>query len=78
MKRKKSSLPKPRNPFVQHLMKRPSGVHGKSYKTTRRDDKMVLKKSTDYSTKHNDVLLNSLVTRVFCIPVPERSMGAAF
>jgi len=40
---------KPRNPFVQHLSKRKSGVHQKSYKTVRRDAKVELKK--DYSDK---------------------------
>lgn len=75
---KRKTLPKPRNPFVQHLISKKQGAHQKSYKTVRRDDKVALKKSSDYSTKHNDVLLNSLDTREFCIPVPEWSMGAAF
>lgn len=75
---KKKSLPKPRNPFVQHLVKRKSGIHEKSYKTHRRDAKVALKKNSDYSAKHLNVLLNSLYTRIFCIPVPEWSMGAAF
>jgi hypothetical protein len=57
---KTKALPKPRDPFVQHLVKKKQGPHGKSYKTHRRDDKVVLKKSTDYSTKHIAVLLNSL------------------
>ena len=51
MKSKKREAPKPRNPFVQHLMKRPSGVHEKSYKTHRRDAKVALKKNSDYSDK---------------------------
>ena len=51
MKQKKRELPKARNPFVQHLAKRPSGAHGKSYKTERRDSKVALKKSVDYSDK---------------------------
>ena len=73
---KRKELPKPRNPFVQHLITKKQGAHTKSYKTHRRDAKVALKKS-DYSDKPA-VSLNSLVTRVFCIPVPERSMGAAF
>lgn len=32
------------NPFVQHLLKKKAGVHGKPYKTNRRDDKAALKK----------------------------------
>ncbi len=43
MKRKK--LPKERNPFVQHLInKRGGGVHQKSKKAQRRDDKIELRK----------------------------------
>jgi hypothetical protein len=57
---KAKALPKPRDPFVQHLVKKKQGPHGKSYKTHRRDDKVALKKSTDYSTKCYDALLNSL------------------
>ena len=60
MKNKQKAVPKVRNPFVQHLSKRPSGAHEKSYKTHRRDAKVALKKNSDYSTKHDDVLLNSL------------------
>jgi hypothetical protein len=75
---KQKQLPKPRNPFVQHLIVKKQGAHTKSYKTHRRDAKVALKKSSDYSTKHDDVLLSSLDTRIFCIPVPEWSMGAAF
>jgi hypothetical protein len=58
---KQKQLPKPRNPFVQHLVKRKSGVHEKSYKVSRRDTKIALKKSSDYSTKHVPVLLSSLI-----------------
>jgi len=44
MKRKQKELPKARNPFVQHLInKRGSGVHEKSKKAQRRDDKMALR-----------------------------------
>lgn len=46
---KTQKAPKPRNPFVQHLVKRKSGVHQKPYKTVRRDSKVDLKK--DYSDK---------------------------
>lgn len=49
MKQKQKTAPKARNPFVQHLVKRPSGAHEKSYKTHRRDAKVALKKSSDYS-----------------------------
>jgi hypothetical protein len=57
---KAKALPKPRDPFVQHLVKKKQGPHGKSYKTHRRDDKVVLKKSTDYSDKPT-VFLSSLI-----------------
>lgn len=67
---KAKALPKPRDPFVQHLVKKKQGPHGKSYKTHRRNDKVALKKSTDYSDKRVVVFLNSLVIRVFCIPGP--------
>lgn len=44
MKLKRKDLPKERNPFVQHLInKRGSGVHGKSKKAERRDEKMALR-----------------------------------
>ena len=48
---KTKALPKPRDPFVQHLVKKKQGPHGKSYKIHRRNDKVALKKSTDYSDK---------------------------
>lgn len=51
MKQKQKTAPKARNPFVQHLVKRPSGAHEKSYKTHRRDAKVALKKNADYSDK---------------------------
>jgi hypothetical protein len=45
MKRKQKELPKARNPFVEHLInKRGAGVHGRSKKAQRRDDRMALKK----------------------------------
>lgn len=46
---KKKTLPKERNPFVQHLIKKKSGAHGKPYKVERRNNKASLKK--DYSDK---------------------------
>ncbi len=55
MKQKQKAAPKVRNPFVQHLSKRPSGAHDKSYKVSRRDAKVALKKSPDYSDKLNGV-----------------------
>ena len=55
---KRKQLPKPRDPFVQHLVKRKSGVHQKPYKTARRDAKVQMKK--DYSDKHVDVSPSSL------------------
>lgn len=42
--RTKRKMVKERNPFVLHLASRPSGAHGKSKKTQRRDDKMALRK----------------------------------
>ena len=55
---KQKPLPKPRDPFVQHLVKRRSGAHQKPYKVSRRDAKVQMKK--DYSDKHVDVSLSSL------------------
>lgn len=43
----KKSPPKPRNPFVQHLVKKKTGAHSKSKKAIRRDDKVTLRKKTD-------------------------------
>lgn len=48
---KRKDLPKPRNPFVQHLITKKQGAHQKSYKTVRRDDKVVLKKNVDHYYK---------------------------
>ena len=56
---KRKQLPKQRNPFVQHLVKKKQGAHEKSYKTHRRDAKVALKKTTDYSDKPM-VFLSSL------------------
>ena len=58
MEMKQKSLPKPRDPFVQHLVKRKSGAHQKPYKVSRRDAKVQMKK--DYSDKQMDVSLSSL------------------
>ena len=44
---KKNKIPKPRNPFIQHLVKKKSGVHVKSKKAQRRDDKIKIKKHSD-------------------------------
>lgn len=43
MKQKQKS-PKQRNPFVQHIITKKSGAHGKTKKAIRRDDKAQLKK----------------------------------
>ncbi len=47
---KAKALPKPRDPFVQHLVKKKQGPHGKGYKIVRRDDKVALKKDLNTST----------------------------
>ena len=39
-----SRKPKPRNPFVQHLLVKKQGAHGKTKKAQRRKDKMAFKK----------------------------------
>ena len=44
MKHKILKAPKERNPFVQHLIGKKQGAHGKSKKAIRRDDKVSLKK----------------------------------
>jgi hypothetical protein len=45
MKRKQKELPKERNPLVQHLInRRGGGVHQKSKKAVRRDEKAQLRK----------------------------------
>ena len=41
---KRKELPKERNPFVQHLIAKKQGVHGKSKKAVRRGEKVDLKK----------------------------------
>ena len=60
---KKQKIPKLRNPFVQHLLKRKTSAHGKPYKVERRDAKASLKR--DYSDKLI-VFLNSLWTGDYC------------
>lgn len=44
---KKKQPPKPRNPFVQHLIARKGGTHGKSKKAIRVADKRELKAMLD-------------------------------
>lgn len=39
---KKHKTPKPRNPYIQHVIKRVAGAHGKSRKAERRAAKMQL------------------------------------
>lgn len=42
----KKKIPnKPRDPFVQHIIKKKQGAHGKTKKILRRDDKAELKKN---------------------------------
>lgn len=43
MKTKTVKLKKDRNPFVQHLIGKKQGAHGKSKKAIRRDEKVKLK-----------------------------------
>lgn len=44
MKTKQIKLKKERNPFVQHLITKKQGAHGKSKKAVRRDEKAQLRK----------------------------------
>jgi hypothetical protein len=44
MKTKRKELPKERNPFVQHLVSKKQGAHGKTKKAIRRDEKSQLRK----------------------------------
>lgn len=46
-RKKKPDPPKPRNPFVQHVMFRKAGSHVKSKKAERARDKADLKKERD-------------------------------
>jgi hypothetical protein len=39
----KKKLPKARNPFVQHIIKRKAGAHGPTYKSLRKRNKEKLK-----------------------------------
>jgi hypothetical protein len=41
---KRPPSPKPRNPFVQHLMGKKQGAHQKSKKAQRQQDRIKLKK----------------------------------
>lgn len=53
MKSKKKQAPKERNPFVQHLInKRGGGIHQKSKKAIRRQDKMQLKQDYHGQSTH--------------------------
>ena len=51
MAKKKKAPPKPRDPFVQHLIKKKQGAHGKSKKAQRKQEKDQLKK--DYLEEPN-------------------------
>jgi hypothetical protein len=51
MKQKKKDAPKERNPFVQHLLTKKQGAHGKSKKANRRAEKVQLQKETFDKTK---------------------------
>lgn len=42
--KQKLKAPKERNPFVQHLVTKKSGAHGKTKKAVRRNEKVALKK----------------------------------
>jgi len=46
MKQNKKDVPKERNPFVQHLLTKKQGAHGKSKKANRRAEKVQLQKET--------------------------------
>lgn len=46
---KKKQAPKPRNPFIQHIIVKKQGAHVKSKKAQRRNEKVKLKK--DYFDK---------------------------
>lgn len=46
---KKQKTPKPRNPYVQHLLTKKQGAHVKSKKASRRKEKMKVHK--DYFDK---------------------------
>lgn len=42
----KRPLPKPRDPFVQHIVAKKQGAHGKTKKAVRRKDKVEFQKQT--------------------------------
>jgi len=46
--KKKVKIPKPRNPFVLHVVVRTQGAHGVSKRTQRRKDKIALKKEVNH------------------------------
>jgi hypothetical protein len=39
MKQKRAKIPKQRNPYVQHMIKRVAGAHEKSHKSKRKQEK---------------------------------------
>lgn len=43
--KRKQKMPKPRNPFVQHLITKKQGAHQKSKKAQRQRDKIKLKRN---------------------------------
>lgn len=43
LRMKTKKLPKARNPFVQHIVKRKGGAHGPTYKAQRKAQKQRLK-----------------------------------
>lgn len=45
MKKKTKALPKPRDPFVLHMIVKKQGAHGKTKKSIRAKDKVALKRS---------------------------------
>lgn len=59
---KKKSLPKPRNPYVSHMLNRKSGSHEKSKKSIRRDSKMKIKKELRDYSKVNQIFVQSLIS----------------
>lgn len=52
MKRK---LPKPRNPFVQHLVVKKQGAHSKSRKSERAKSKLQLRKEAQSALRQCEV-----------------------
>jgi hypothetical protein len=65
---KRNKMPKERNPFVQHLIKKKCGAHNKSKKAQRRDDKISLRKNIKDD-------LNKVVTFFKSSYGPETAVG---